>query len=60
VADDYWDEHTDDDRISEVRDLLHQIDSTPLPDLNQIFYMTCHDELVLAVRDLLEIIDRRA
>lgn len=57
MADDYWAHYSADDRIREVRELLSSIDKTRPADMDQMFYMRCHDELVLAVRDLLDVID---
>jgi len=59
VTDNYWDDHSDEDRITEVRELVRWIDTTRPADMDQMFYVHYHEELMLAVRDLLDILERR-
>lgn len=44
-------------RIAEIRTLLRDLDDTPHPEMNQFYYQHGFNELDLAVRDLLHIID---
>ena len=44
-------------RIAEIRELLQAFDDTPHTDMTQLYYLHGFNELDLAVRDLLHIID---
>lgn len=45
------------ERIAEIRALLQDLDDTPHPEMTQLYYQHGFNELDLAVRDLLHIID---
>ena len=44
-------------RIAEIRTLLHDLDDTPHTEMTSFYYQHGFNELGLAVRDLLHIID---
>lgn len=46
-----------DERIQEIWDSISDLDNTPLNEVTTLFYMHGYNELELAVRDLLMIID---
>ncbi|WP_043497270.1 hypothetical protein [Georgenia sp. SUBG003] len=49
----------DDERVRGARELLGWINNIRPTDMTQLFYMHCHNELVLALEDLLDVIDGR-
>ncbi|WP_043509219.1 hypothetical protein [Georgenia sp. SUBG003] len=44
----------DDERVRGARELLGWINNIRPTDMTQLFYMHCHNELVLALEDLLD------
>ena len=47
------------ERIAEIRELLQDLDDTPHTKMTQLYYQHGFNEIDLAVRDLLHIIDTR-